>query len=55
MSTRVRPERRGYDKVIYEQHVARIKTMAPTVDTKSPHEKPFSNKWEQDKVDIDYI
>ena len=46
----MRPERKGYDKVIYEQHVNRLKTIQPTVDNKPPHEKPMSNKWEQDKV-----
>ena len=50
MTSKVRPERQGYDKIIYQQHVDRIKKMAPTVDSGPPHEKPFSNKWELDKV-----
>lgn len=52
MTSKVRPERQGYDKIIYQQHVERIKKMAPTVDSGPPHEKPFSNKWELDKVNI---
>ena len=50
MTSKVRPERQGYDKIIYQQHVDRLKKMAPTVDSGPPHEKPFSNKWELDKV-----
>lgn len=54
MTSKVRPERQGYDKIIYQQHVDRIKKMAPTVDSGPPHEKPFSNKWELDKVKINF-
>ena len=50
MSSKVRPERRGYDKMIYEQHVDRLKKMTPTINSGPPHKRPNSDKWEQDKV-----
>ncbi len=31
-SSRVRPERKGYDIISYNQHVDRLKKIAPTVD-----------------------
>lgn len=48
--TRTRPERRGYDKMNYEEHCARIKNMGPTVDTGPPRAHPLSNKREMDKL-----
>jgi hypothetical protein len=51
-SSRVRPERRGYAKINYEQHRDRVKTVTSTVDCGPPHPHPFSNKREQDKVFI---
>lgn len=50
MTSRVRPERKGYDVIIYQQHVDRLKKMAPTVDSGPPREHPLSNKREMDKV-----
>jgi hypothetical protein len=50
MSTRTRPERKGYDIIIYQQHVDRLKKMQPTVDSGPPREHPLSNKREMDKV-----
>ena len=44
-----RPERRGYESIIYQQHLERIKTMLPTVDAGPPREHPFSNKREMEK------
>ena len=49
---RVRPERKGYDVIIYQQHVDRLKKMQPTVDSGPPREHPLSNKREMDKVII---
>jgi len=49
MTSKVRPERRGYDKMIYEQHKNRLKGMAPTISSGPPHKKPHSDKWQQDK------
>mmetsp|Transcript_5462 Transcript_5462/g.8958 ORF Transcript_5462/g.8958 Transcript_5462/m.8958 type:complete len:175 (-) Transcript_5462:96-620(-) len=46
---RVRPERKGYDVIIYQQHVERLKKMQPTVDSGPPREHPLSNKREMDK------
>lgn len=50
MTSRVRPERKGYDVIIYQQHVDRLKKMEPTVDAGPPREHPLSNKREMDKV-----
>lgn len=49
MTSRVRPERKGYDVIIYQQHVDRLKTMQPTVDAGPPRQHPLSNKREMDK------
>lgn len=49
-SSRVRPERKGYDVIIFQQHVDRLKKMQPTVDSGPPREHPLSNKREMDKV-----
>jgi hypothetical protein len=51
---RVRSERKGYDVIIYQQHVDRLKKMAPTVDSGPPREHPLSNKREMDKVCLNY-
>ena len=48
--TRTRPERRGYDKITYSQHVERVKSMAPTIDCGPPRAHPLSNKREKDKI-----
>lgn len=50
LKARVRPERTGYQKLIHEQHVARIHGMKPTVDCGPPRPHPLSNKAEVDKV-----
>lgn len=47
--SRVRPERRGYAKLNYEQHLERLKNMKSTVECGPPRAHPFSNKREQDK------
>jgi hypothetical protein len=49
-TSRVRPERKGYDVIIYQQHVDRIKKMQPTVDAGPPRPHPLSNKREMDQV-----
>lgn len=49
MTSRVRPERKGYDVIIYQQHVERLKKMQPTVNSGPPREHPLSNKREMDK------
>jgi E3 ubiquitin-protein ligase TRIP12 len=49
MSSRVRPERKGYDVIIYQQHVDRLKKMKPSVDAGPPRAHPLSNKREMDK------
>jgi hypothetical protein len=52
MTSRVRPERKGYDVIIYQQHVDRLRKMSPTVDAGPPREHPLSNKREMDKVNL---
>lgn len=49
-TSRVRPERKGYDVIIYQQHVERLKSMKPSVDAGPPRAHPLSNKREMDKV-----
>lgn len=50
MTSRVRPERKGYDVIIYQQHMDRLKKMQPTVDSGPPRPHPLSNKREMDQV-----
>ena len=52
--TRVRPERKGYDKVCFQQHVERVHSMKSTIDCGPPRPHPLSNKREMDKV-CDFI
>lgn len=54
-TSRVRPERKGYDVIIYQQHVDRLKKMQPTVDAGPPRQHPLSNKREMDKVSLEDI
>ena len=48
--TRTRPERRGYDKMNYEQHIERVHNMGATLDCGPPRAHPLSNKREKDKL-----
>lgn len=50
LKARVRTERKGYEKVSYDQHVERIKTIKGTVDCGPPRQHPLGNKGEMDKV-----
>lgn len=52
MTTRQRPERKGYDAVTYSQHIERLKAVKPTVDAGPPRDHPLSNKREMDKVNF---
>ena len=47
---RARPDRKGYEKLSYDQHVERLKSMKPTVDNAPPRPHPLSNKRELEKV-----
>ena len=47
---RGRSERRGYEKILYEQHVERVRHMKGTVDVGPPRVHPLGNKGELDKV-----
>ena len=55
LKARVRPERTGYQKIIHQQHVERIKGMKPTVDCGPPRPHPLSNKGVMDKVNFLYF
>ena len=37
-------ERRLYDKVLYEQHLERMKSMLPTIDNNEPRKHPFNHR-----------
>lgn len=50
VNIRGRPERKGYEKVLYEQHIERISTMKPVIDTSAPRPLPLSNKCERDRL-----
>ena len=53
------PERTGYKKMLYEQHLERVKNSKPIVDTGPPTVYPYGNKWqikaqiEQRKIEIE--
>jgi hypothetical protein len=41
------PERSGYKKLLYEQHLERVKNSKPIVDSSPPSVYPYSNRWKQ--------
>ena len=45
-----RPDRKGFDIILYQQHQDRLKKMKPTVDCGPPRPHPLSNKSEMEKV-----
>ena len=45
-----RPDRRGFDIILYQQHQERLKSMKSTVDCGPPRPHPLSNKSEMEKV-----
>ena len=47
--SRTRPERRGYDKLNFEQHLERLSNMKATVDCAPPHQSPWTNRLEMEK------
>ena len=36
-------QRKSYDKILYEQHVERVKNMLPTIDNSTPRRLPFND------------
>jgi hypothetical protein len=56
---KTRPERSGYKKILYEQHLERVKNSKPVVDTGPPTVYPYGNRWkikaqnEQRKIEIE--
>ena len=49
MATRGRSERRGFEKILYDQHLERIRTMKGAIDSGPPRAHPLGNKAEMDK------
>lgn len=39
-----RSERKLYDKVLYERHLERMKSMLPTIDNTEPRKHPFNHR-----------
>ena len=50
MNIHSRHERRGYEQVLYEQHIERIASIKPTIDTSEPRKLPMSNKRYQERI-----
>ena len=48
--SRARSERRGFDKILFDQHVLRVRTMKGATDCGPPRAHPLGNKAELDKV-----
>jgi hypothetical protein len=55
ISTRTRPERKGWDVVTYQQHIDRVKTMKSTVDCGPPRPHPLGNRREMEKRRYDNL
>lgn len=47
--SRARSERRGFDKILFDQHVLRVRTMKGATDCGPPRAHPLGNKAELDK------
>ena len=43
-----RQDRKGYVKLLYEQHLERLKKMKSTIDNTTPPSLPVSKKWENE-------
>lgn len=44
-------QRKSYDKILYEQHVERVKNMLPTIDNSTPRRYPFNdNRRLEDRI-----
>jgi DNA anti-recombination protein RmuC len=44
-----RPERTAYDKILYDQHVQRVKCALPTIDNSTPRKHPLNNRRKQEQ------
>lgn len=45
---RTRPERSGYKKILYEQHLERLKNSKSVIDVGPPKVFPYVNKWKNE-------
>lgn len=52
--TRTRPERKGWEKISFQQHVDRVKKSTPTVDCGPPRPHPLGNRREMEKVRLQW-
>lgn len=50
MNTRSRPERRGYDKILYEQHLERVSSVKHVIDTSAPRQHPFNHRSLRERI-----
>jgi len=50
MDTNRRPERIGFEKILYNDHLKRLNGAESLVDTQSPRPPPLSNKWKIDNL-----
>jgi len=46
----VRQERTAYEKILYEQHIQRVKTMLPSIDNHTPRPHPFNTNRIKDRA-----
>lgn len=54
--TDLRPERKGYNLILYQQHIDRVKNAKSSLDTSKPKKLTFSKKWEcQHNRNVDHI
>lgn len=45
-----RPERKGYNKILYEQHKERIQNMLPTIDNSIPKKLPINHNKIRERI-----
>ena len=45
-----RPERKSYDKILYEQHIERLKNMLPTIDNSTPRQHPYNTRRLRERI-----
>jgi Hemingway/CFA97 len=50
MDTNRRPERIGFEKILYNDHLKRLNGVESLVDTQTPRPPPLSNKWKIDNL-----
>jgi hypothetical protein len=52
----IKQDRKGYNKILYEQHLERVKNIKSSIDNSKPSKCPLSKKWENEyNRKIDHI